>query len=246
MFMLSFFEVPRGVLKKTDYYISRFYNTKRSTVSRDGKSFANQKTREGLWLFRLYNEDGMWQQLIRNKYLKNKTLSQVCKKPGDSHFWSSLMAIKTQFLNLESFIKMGPKLDFGKICGDQPLKYNFPSLFNIVRKKNATVAEVLCSSSLNISFRRALTGNKLTQWHNLVLRTMNAELTEGNDVFSWKLHRNGSFSVRSMYKHLINNNISVSQDIWRTQLPLKIKIFLWCTLKKGCRGYNCTLDPPLI
>ncbi|WVZ50427.1 hypothetical protein U9M48_001680, partial [Paspalum notatum var. saurae] len=44
---------------------------------------------------------------------------------------------------------------------------------------------------------------------------MNVELIEGNDVFSWKLHRNMSFSLRSMYKHLINNNISVSQDIWR-------------------------------
>ena len=71
-----------------------------------------------------------------------------------------------------------------------------------------------------------MTGNKLTEWYNLLLRTMNVDLTEGNDVFSWKLHRNSSFSVRSMYKHLINN-IGVSQDIWRIQLSLKIKIFLW-------------------
>ena len=71
-----------------------------------------------------------------------------------------------------------------------------------------------------------MTGNKLTEWYNLLLRTMNVDLTEGNDVFSWKLHRNRSFSVRSMYKHLINN-IGVSQDIWRIQLSLKIKIFLW-------------------
>ena len=105
-------------------------------------------------------------------------------------------------------------------------------MYSITRKKHITVAAVFSSTPLNISFRRALTGNKLTEWHNLVLRTMNVELTEGNDVFRWKLHRNGSFSVRSMYKHLINNNISVSQDIWRTQLPLKIKIFLWY-FKKG-------------
>ena len=27
------------------------------------------------WLYKLCNEDGMWQKLLRNKYLKNKTLS---------------------------------------------------------------------------------------------------------------------------------------------------------------------------
>ena len=139
------------------------------------------------------------------------------------------MDIKNQFLNLGSFIaKNGTQVRFWEDTrlGDQPLKYKFLSLFNIVWKKNATVAEVLCSSPLNISFRRALTGNKLTEWYNLLLRTMNVDLIEGNDVFSWKLHRNRSFSVRSMYKHLINN-IGVSQDIWRIQLSLKIKIFLW-------------------
>ena len=29
------------------------------------------------WLFRLLNEDGVWQQLLRNKYLRDKTLTQV-------------------------------------------------------------------------------------------------------------------------------------------------------------------------
>ena len=90
------------------------------------------------WLFRLCNEDGMWQQLIRNKYLKNNTLSQVCKRPGDSQFWSGLMEIKSQFLNLGSFIlKNGTQVSIWEDTwlGDQPLKYQYPSVFNIVRKK---------------------------------------------------------------------------------------------------------------
>jgi hypothetical protein len=28
------------------------------------------------WLFKLLSEDGMWQQILHNKYLNNKTLSQ--------------------------------------------------------------------------------------------------------------------------------------------------------------------------
>jgi hypothetical protein len=34
------------------------------------------------WLFKLLNEDGLWQELLRNKYLKDKTLGG-CKK--DQH-----------------------------------------------------------------------------------------------------------------------------------------------------------------
>jgi hypothetical protein len=36
------------------------------------------------WLFKLITEKGTWQQLLHNKYLKNKTLSQVKVKPTDS------------------------------------------------------------------------------------------------------------------------------------------------------------------
>jgi hypothetical protein len=38
------------------------------------------------WLFKLLNGDGIWQQLLRNKYLKTKTLTQVQYMPGDFQF----------------------------------------------------------------------------------------------------------------------------------------------------------------
>ena len=38
------------------------------------------------WLFKLLNEDGTWQQLLRRKNLKNTTLAKAVKKPDDSQF----------------------------------------------------------------------------------------------------------------------------------------------------------------
>jgi len=38
------------------------------------------------WIYKVINEDGVWQELLRKKYLKNKTISEVKWKPGDSHF----------------------------------------------------------------------------------------------------------------------------------------------------------------
>ena len=113
MFMLSFFEVPKGVLKKLEYFRSWFFwqndqHKKKYRLVR-WPIICQPKEQGGLgiqnleiqnkcllskWLFKLLNEDGIWQELIRNKYIKNKTLSQVTKKPGDSHFWMGLMGVK--------------------------------------------------------------------------------------------------------------------------------------------------------
>ena len=43
------------------------------------------------WLYKLLNEDGAWQELIKKKYLHQKSITQVSKKPEDSQFWSGLM-----------------------------------------------------------------------------------------------------------------------------------------------------------
>ncbi|WVZ96121.1 hypothetical protein U9M48_041796 [Paspalum notatum var. saurae] len=61
---------------------------------------------------------------------------------------------------------------------------------------------------------------------------MNLELREERDVFKWGLNKTGVFTVRSMYKHLINKGIRVSQEIWQTKIPLKTKIFMWY-VKRG-------------
>jgi hypothetical protein len=53
----------------------------------------------------------------QEKYLKNKTLAQVEKKKGDSHFWSGLMDVLRIVFSKEaaSQSKMVLKLDSGKI-----------------------------------------------------------------------------------------------------------------------------------
>jgi hypothetical protein len=65
------------------------------------------------WLYKLINEDGVWQELLRKKYLKNKTLGETYWKPGDSHFLSGLMKVKDQFLELSIFnIHSGAQVRF--------------------------------------------------------------------------------------------------------------------------------------
>jgi len=94
MFMLSFFEVPKGVLEKLDYYRSRFfwqYRLVKWSILCQPKEIGGLGIKNldiqnrcllSKWLFKLINEEGIWQSLLRNKYLKNQTIAQVEKNQG--------------------------------------------------------------------------------------------------------------------------------------------------------------------
>jgi hypothetical protein len=105
MFLLSFFEILKGVRKRLDFYKSQFFwqsdQTKKTYILTRWNIICWPKDQGGLgikvldnknscllskWLLKLLNEKGMWQELIHNKYLKTKTLSQVQAKPIDSSF----------------------------------------------------------------------------------------------------------------------------------------------------------------
>jgi hypothetical protein len=115
------------------------------------------------WLFKLLNEDGMWQELLHKKYLRSKTLSQVSASPTDSPFWKGLMNVKEEFFSRGSFVVgNGRNTRFWEDIwlGDKSLADEYSSLYNIANHKNVTVENVLVSNPLNIGFRRTLNGNK--------------------------------------------------------------------------------------
>ncbi|WVZ54184.1 hypothetical protein U9M48_005022 [Paspalum notatum var. saurae] len=219
MFMLSFFKIPKRVLKKLEYFRSRFF-------------WQNDQHKKKYHLIRWdqirqpkeqANEDGIWQNLLRAKYLRSKPLGTVNKKPGDSHFWAGLMEVKDEFLGLGSF-SVGEGTQEDTWSGNQPLKRLYPSLFNIVRNKGASVAEVMGSIPQKFPLEEAC--------NELVGRVLNIDLSEEKDSFKWGLSKSGVFTVKSMYNYLINSGIKVSQDIWKTKIPLKTKIFMWY-VKRG-------------
>jgi hypothetical protein len=181
------------------------------------------------WIIKLLYEEGLWQQILKRKYLKNKTLSQVEKKKGDSHFWSSLMQVKRLVLERSRFkIQNGTQTRFWEDLwiGTEPLMTKYLSLYNIVRKKNATMAQVLSTTPLNISFRRALVGDNWAKWLQLVGSILNVHLGEQTDTFMWT--KSESFSVKAMCNDLVVGNAPrLNLVTWKAKVPLKIKIFIW-------------------
>jgi hypothetical protein len=68
----------------------------------------------GKWLFILLSKEGMWQQLVHNKYLKNKVLPQFEAKPV---FFKGFMRVKNNFLARGVFEVENETTVFGKMCG---------------------------------------------------------------------------------------------------------------------------------
>jgi hypothetical protein len=123
------------------------------------------------WLFKLLHEEGMWQQLLHNKYIKNKTLPQVESKPTDSPFWKGLMRVKPEFCKRGMFkVGNGMAVRFWEDTwlGDYPLSLQYPLLYNIIQPKNVLVSTVLAQHPLNIGFRRTFNDYKYNLWLHLL------------------------------------------------------------------------------
>ena len=158
----------------------------------------------GKWLFKLLSEDGVWQTLLRRKYVGTQAVSQVIWKPGDSHFWAGLMATKKLFFPHGSFsIRDGSEIRFweDKWLGQSTLREQYPALYTIVRNKSDTIAKVLGTSPPDVSFRRSLLGTRQASWNALLIRLDSIQLSEGPDKFQWNLTKNGNSRLILCIEH---------------------------------------------
>ena len=121
------------------------------------------------------------------------------------------MATKKDFVRFGKFaIRDGSEIRFweDKWLDNTTLKDQYPALYNIVRHKSDTLAKVMQSSPSIMTFRPYLVGPRLEAWNVLIGRLAMIHLSPG-DIFRWTLHKNGQFSVDSMYRALIQSDIPV-------------------------------------
>jgi hypothetical protein len=138
--------------------------------------------------------------MLRKKYLKGKTLSQVERWKGDSHFWAGLMEVKNLVLERGRFqVLDGSQTRFWEDLwlGREPFSVKYPALYNLVKKKNLSVAQVLSMTPLNVSFRRALVGVNWDNWFNLVGSVLEVNLSNLRDTFCWTTSK--KVSVKDLY-----------------------------------------------
>jgi hypothetical protein len=72
--------------------------------------------------------------MLRRKYLKDKPIGSVGRKPRDSHFWSGLLKVRDMFLNLGKFcLNNGVNIRFweDKWLGNFSLGDRYSNLYSI-------------------------------------------------------------------------------------------------------------------
>lgn len=120
MFLLSFFKIPKGILKKLDYYRSRFFwqfdeHKKKYRLAKwnilckpkecGGLGIQNLELQNkcllSKWLYRLLNEDGVWQKLLRRKYLAKKHSLKCRSNLGIPNFCQGSWCLRTPLCHVD-------------------------------------------------------------------------------------------------------------------------------------------------
>jgi hypothetical protein len=186
------------------------------------------------WLWKLEKEDGLWQTIVKEKYMKGKPLSVLKKKQGDSQFWRGIMDSKEEYCNNRKMeIGNGYATSFwrDKWCGDESFCIKYKRLFDLSLNKEISVEGALRDSCNSLIFRRRLFGVGANLLENLKMDCEGYCFKDSKDKPHWNLDKKG-FSVKSLYKQFKQNTTRKPYwFIWKAKIPQRIKVFLWLILE---------------
>jgi hypothetical protein len=94
------------------------------------------------WWWKLDTQEGLWQQIVRARYLGNKSVASVSSRFSDSPCWRSLLLVKETYLagrktkmNIDNLVRFWhDSWDIGP-----PLISLYPKLFNICQIQECSV-----------------------------------------------------------------------------------------------------------
>jgi len=182
------------------------------------------------WWWKVEKGEGLWQEIVRKKYIKQNCSSHLKYKATNSPVWNDLLKVREYYLKGRVMVVGNGKItDFwlDPWCGAAALKDKFPDLYIICNEKFCSVAS-MAQRGWRLTFRRWLDEEKQNQLRRLQDITTSFALGRERDCPRWIWGKTGRFSVKSMYKHFFSEEANEpNKKIWKTKLPLKIKIFMW-------------------
>jgi hypothetical protein len=188
------------------------------------------------WVWKIYqNAQGLWADLIRAKYLRDRDLFDNEVPKHGSQFWNAIQKLKWHFkLGARHKVHNGKRTYFWLDwwCGNGPLRARFPLLFSCCANPFVTVQGTRVVGGTpgewRILFRRQMDLPELVEWDNLCREVQGLPTEESDDIVSWALEPSGQFSTNSMYLCLSRGaSVTCFKEVWKVTVPPKIKIFLW-------------------
>lgn len=149
------------------------------------------------WWWKLKKEDSLWQEIVKIKYLKKKSIFDVSHKVSDWPVWADLLKVKDMYIQGRGIrIRNGPKTRFwyDPWLYDVPIYKIAPVLFILNKQKEVTVADIK-TGIVQLTFSRWLS-NELQTCLRLILDDVDSfQLQDDEDEVFWKLSKSKRFSV---------------------------------------------------
>jgi hypothetical protein len=148
------------------------------------------------WWWKLENEDGLWQQVVKAKYIRGGLVSTVRHKLTDSPVWTDLLKVKRLYLKgMKIETKNGKNTLFWKDpwLDDKPICTITPVVFDLCEDKDVTVYQFLvCGGQLK--FTRWLPPILFEQWVEIVENAFNFQFCNTDDTVKWRRGGGGGFT----------------------------------------------------
>uniref|UniRef100_A0A0A8XWS4 Uncharacterized protein n=1 Tax=Arundo donax TaxID=35708 RepID=A0A0A8XWS4_ARUDO len=108
------------------------------------------------WWWKLEKSEGIWQEIVRKKYVGNKCISQIKHKATDSPVWSDLLKVRKLYLRGRvMLLGNGTNIDFWNDiwCKNITLCEKFAELFQVNHNQQMSVA-YLANKNWHLDLRR--------------------------------------------------------------------------------------------
>lgn len=150
------------------------------------------------WWWKLETKDGLWQQIIRARYFKNKTVANIRSRFSDSPCWKAIMKVKETYMAGRAV-----KVNSGNLArvwhepwiDAVPLCEKFPVLFSICQDQDETIADFV-AKNYSLGFMRRLFGGINDQWEWVVSEAKKYTLDNIPDTVFWKLCKNKRLTTK--------------------------------------------------
>ena len=184
------------------------------------------------WIWKIVKESNdTWYKLLEAKYMSDGNFFNS-KYKGTSQFWQGLHKVKHLFKWGTMYtVGDGSLISFwgGIWLGQFPLKSLFLELFRICEDPTVLVSDCFTNDEWCVNFRRSLSPWENVKWNEILNLLQNVALAQDSrDDVPWALDGSKSFTTKSLYRFLTHRGVCIpaSEDVWKTKLPLKIKIFM--------------------
>ena len=106
------------------------------------------------WWWKLEAEEGLWQSIVKRKYMQNETVGSVKHRLDDSPIWCDLLKVKHVYLKGRAFsVKNGRNTSLWTDVWirNKPLCYLYPILFFIFAVRRTYLSIISCPNKVNCS-----------------------------------------------------------------------------------------------